>query len=115
MGSYFTRQYERGLLSGVALMRIGLLQANGAIGADSSKQEKGKGMVNERSTDNEPFTGPGSSGGPSHSAPGAMDQTIQEGTSSQSGMGNAGEEKGAGAGKSETSKKSGSGSAGGAR
>lgn len=101
------------LISGVAVIGLGLVQVNGAVGADSAKQ--GKGTVNERSTGNEPFTGPDASGGPSHSAPGATERTIQGNTNSPSGMGNAGGEKGVGAGKSDPSKKSGSGSGGGGR
>ena len=36
------------------------------------------GIVNERSTGNEPFMGPGASGGPTHSAPGATENTIKQ-------------------------------------
>ncbi|HKN86402.1 MAG TPA: hypothetical protein VJV04_06065 [Nitrospiraceae bacterium] len=84
---------------------IGLLQAHDAAAADSSKQDKGKGIVNERSTGNEPFTGPGASGGPMHSTPGATEKSMQESTKAQSGMGT-----GAEAGAKDKSKKSGSGS-----
>jgi hypothetical protein len=45
------------------------------------------GIVNERSTGNEPFMGPGASGGPTHSAPGATHNTqSQEPTDRQQGM-----------------------------
>jgi hypothetical protein len=96
----------------IGVISIGMLQVNAAIGADSSKQDKGKGIVNERSTGNEPFTGPGASGGPMHSSPGATERTIQENPGSQGGMGSG--EKG-GSGKSDTSKKSGSSGASGGR
>jgi hypothetical protein len=97
------------LVIAIGVIGIGMLQVNAAIGADSSKQDKGKGIVNERSTGNEPFTGPGASGGPMHSTPGATERTIQENPGSQGGMGS-GEK--SGSGKSDTSKKSGSGSSG---
>jgi hypothetical protein len=97
------------LMIAIGVIGIGMLQVNAVIGADSSKQDKGKGIVNERSTGNEPFTGPGASGGPMHSSPDATERTIQENPSSPGGMGSG--EKG-GSGKSETSKKSGSGSRG---
>jgi len=100
------------LVIAVGVIGIGMLQVNAAIGADSSKQDKGKGIVNERSTGNEPFTGPGASGGPMHSSPGATERTIQENPGSQGGMGS-GEK--AGSGKSDTSKKSGSSGASGGR
>ena len=100
------------LVVAIGVIGIGMLQVNAAIGADSSKQDKGKGIVNERSTGNEPFTGPGASGGPMHSSPGATERTIQENPGSQGGMG--GGEKG-GSGKSDTSKKSGSSGASGGR
>ncbi|HTK86191.1 MAG TPA: hypothetical protein VL329_00600 [Nitrospiraceae bacterium] len=100
------------LVIAMGVIGIGMLQVNAAIGADSSKQDKGKGIVNERSTGNEPFTGPGASGGPMHSSPGATERTIQENPGSQGGMG--GGEKG-GSGKSDTSKKSGSSGASGGR
>jgi hypothetical protein len=100
------------LMIAIGVIGIGMLQVNAVIGADSSKQDKGKGIVNERSTGNEPFTGPGASGGPMHSSPGATERTIQENPSSQSGMGSG--EKG-GPGKSDTSKKSGSSGASGGR
>lgn len=41
------------------------------------KSQQG-GIVNERSTGNEPFMGPGASGGPTHSAPGATENTIKQ-------------------------------------
>jgi hypothetical protein len=100
------------LVIAIGVIGIGMLQVNAVIGADSSRQDKGKGIVNERSTGNEPFTGPGASGGPMHSAPGATERTIQENPGSQSGMGSG--EKG-GSGKSDTSKKSGSSGASGGR
>lgn len=100
------------LVIAIGVIGIGMLQVNTVIGADSSRQDKGKGIVNERSTGNEPFTGPGASGGPMHSTPGATERTIQENPGSQGGMG--GGEKG-GSGKSDTSKKSGSSGASGGR
>ena len=100
------------LAIGIGVVGLGLLQAHDAAAADSSKQDKGKGIVNERSTGNEPFTGPGASGGPMHSSPGATERTIQENPGSQGGMGS-GEK--AGSGKSDTSKKSGSSGASGGR
>jgi hypothetical protein len=91
---------------GMAVIGIGLSQAHDAAASDSSKPDKGKGIVNERSTGNEPFTGPGASGGPLHSAPGATERSVQENTKAQSGMGT-----GAEAGAKDKPKKSGSGSA----
>ena len=47
---------------------------------DSQAQQPSQrgGIVNERSTGNEPFMGPGASGGPTHSAPGATENTIKQ-------------------------------------
>ena len=47
---------------------------------DSASQQPSQrgGIVNERSTGNEPFMGPGASGGPTHSAPGATENTIKQ-------------------------------------
>lgn len=92
----------------IGVIGIALFQANDAVSADSSKQETGKGIVNEQSTGNEPFTGPGASGGPMHSTPGATEKSVQEGTKAQSGMGGRAE-----TGPKEKSKKSNSGAASG--
>jgi len=57
---------------------------------DSATQQSSQpgGIVNERSTGNEPFMGPGASGGPTHSAPGATQNTIkQQPQKQQQGMG----------------------------
>ena len=93
------------LAIGIGVIGVGLSQAHDATAADSSKQDAGKGIVNERSTGNEPFTGPGASGGPMHSTPGAPERSAQESTKAQSGMGT-----GAEGGAKAKSKKSGSGS-----
>lgn len=93
------------LAIGIGVIGVGLSQAHDATAADSSKQDAGKGIVNERSTGNEPFTGPGASGGPMHSTPGATERSAQESTKAQSGMGT-----GAEGGAKAKSKKSGSGS-----
>lgn len=99
-------------IMGLTLQPVsGALAESGQSGAKGSSQQ-GKGIVNERSTGNEPFTGPGASGGPMHSTPGATERTIQENPSSQGGMGSG--EKG-GSGRSDTSKKSGSSGASGGR
>ena len=92
------------LAIGVGVMGLGVFPVHGVLGADATKQDKG--IVNERSTGNEPFTGPGASGGPMHSAPGATERTIQDNTKTQSGMGTGGSEKGTRAGGSDQSKKS---------
>jgi len=66
------------LVLGIGFIGLGLhLQEAGA--ADPGKQ--GKGIVNERSTGNEPAMGPGASGGPTHSNPGATERSVQEGRS----------------------------------
>jgi hypothetical protein len=91
---------------GVGVIGLGSLQVYDALGTDTPKQ---KGIVNERSTGNEPLTGPGASGGPMHSSPGATDRTTQDSTKDQSGMGAGGSDKGTGAGKGDQSKKSGTG------
>ncbi|WP_447987466.1 hypothetical protein [Nitrospira sp. Nam74] len=91
----------------MGMIGVGLFHVHDAA-ADASKQDKGKGIVNERSTGNEPFTGPGASGGPMHSTPGATERSVQESTKAQSGM-----RTGAEAGAKDKSKKSGSGSAAG--
>lgn len=44
---------------------------------DSAAKSQQGGIVNERSTGNEPFMGPGASGGPTHSAPGATENTVK--------------------------------------
>jgi hypothetical protein len=90
------------LAIGIGVVGLSCLQVAGAVAADSGKQDKG--IVNERSTGNEPFTGPGASGGPMHSAPGATERTIQDSTKADSGMGKG--EKGASS-KGDQSKKSG--------
>jgi hypothetical protein len=71
-------------------MRLWLVVGIGVIGlaaslqnagaADSGKQSKG--IVNERSTGNEPAMGPGASGGPMNSTPGATERSTQGSSSS---------------------------------
>ena len=97
------------LAIGIGAIGIGLLFGN-AFAADTPKQDKG--MVNERSTGNEPFTGPGASGGPMHSSPGATERTTQENTKAQSGMGDGGAKAGGAKGQSKKSGASGSGGGG---
>lgn len=61
---------------------------------DSGTQQPSQrgGIVNERSTGNEPFMGPGASGGPTHSAPGATQNTMkQQPQDKQQGMGRSGD------------------------
>lgn len=70
---------------GVGIIGLGCVQVHGALGAESAKQDKG--IVNERSTGNEPFMGSGASGGPTHSSPGATERTVQDSMKNQSEMG----------------------------
>ena len=58
------------------------------VQVDSSGQRPSQreGIVNERSTGNEPFMGPGASGGPTHSAPGATENTIKQSQDKKQGM-----------------------------
>jgi len=98
-----------GIMGLTLLPMSGALAESGQSGAKGSSQQ-GKGIVNERSTGNEPFTGPGASGGPMHSTPGATERSMQEDTRAQSGGMGSGEKGGSGG--SETSKKSGAGSRG---
>ena len=48
------------------------------VDSGSQPPSQRDGIVNERSTGNEPFMGPGASGGPTHSAPGATQNTIKQ-------------------------------------
>ena len=67
------------LVAGITVMGLAASLENG-VAADSAKQDKG--IVNERSTGNEPFMGPGASGGPMHSTPGATERSVQDRSSS---------------------------------
>jgi len=67
------------LVVGITVIGLAASLQNG-IAADSAKQ--GTGIVNERSTGNEPFMGPGASGGPMHSTPGATERSMQDRSSS---------------------------------
>jgi hypothetical protein len=78
---------KRSLLAiGVGILGLSLVPLNGALAESGKKGQKDKGVMNERSTGNEPFTGPGASGGSSGSVPGA-DEKSGKGKSSTTGMG----------------------------
>ena len=68
------------LLSAVVVGSIGIAwcSLNAAMAAPADQKSEKGGIVNERSTGNEPFMGPGASGGPTNSAPGATENTIKQ-------------------------------------
>jgi hypothetical protein len=83
----------RGWLAfGAGLTVVAVLQTSGAL-AESGQQKSRSGIMNERSTGNEPFKGPGASGSSEMglSVPGADEKSVQGGAKSSSGKGRTGE------------------------
>lgn len=62
----------------VGVIGVAWCLLNVAVAAPADQKSEKDGIVNERSTGNEPFMGPGASGGRSHSAPGATENTIKQ-------------------------------------